>query len=1142
MAESAGTLQTIATHLALAFKPLSEAVSNPRHFRRLLFQLGWKAVDLPPAWSALGTAVEDAVAKAEALTADPTPEEIGALLESVSNAYDAVRSINAAPTGVDAAAFLAEIGERLFELLLTQYLAAELPTVYDVLLALHVIQLEHSPATAERPSFLRVKFEWAEIPKVITEPDKLPERVYGWGTPHFDAALVLEHMTELFHALRFPVRLKLPERELVEGYTGRRSVSRPRTAKSLTVPFYYIEVAGEQVEAAFALRELPASAEKLSGLVLEPQIPEQFPLTLTLADTITLRVVAGTNVASQAGILIRPGEIDVKYPFAPGTTPPSAGIGVGFDFKPTEPTILLGSPAATRLEFQGASVDLAARSVNGVFEAVFGAQLTAMALVLVAGEGDSFLKWVLRDGQTRIDTPLGFEWSSRFGVRFKGSASFEVAVHPHLSIGPVSINEVTVRLAVPPKSPPDVTVELGAGISGQIGPIAFLLQGVGLKTGLTFSDGNLGPLDVRLGFKPPNGVGLAIGGGGFKGGGFLVYDSDKGEYAGGLEIEFQDRISIKAIGILDTKLPDGSPGYSLLILITAEFVPIQLGFGFTLNGVGGLLGVNHTVATDVLRAGIHDGTLDSILFPKDIVANAPKIISDVKRVFPPLPNHVLVGPMGKLGWGTPTLVSLELGIILEIPRPGFIIVGILRATLPVEDAPILELRVNFLGIVDFEKGQLSFDASLYDSHVLSCPLTGDMAVRFFWGENANLLATVGGFHPAYTPPPMGLPPLQRITLDLFPSKPKVRAEGYFAITSNTIQFGAKLEVSAGASVFNIYGFMALDVLVQRVPFHFVAEFSAKLAVRSGSHTLFSVKIDATLEGPTPWHIHGTGSFEIGFVFTVTIHVHFDITIGPELTSLLPVLQVLPLLVEAFANAGNWRAILPSGSSLSVTLRELAAEGDRLVVHPFGTLEISQKVAPLNLPLDRVGAQRVDNGKTFGVRAVQIGTAGGGAPPDPAKEQFAPAQFLDMSDAEKLSRKSFEKYDSGVRLGGGERPAADRSMELDVAYEVIYVPQKRKPARFKLPQRLFDAFARGSSIAQSPLSFEKRSPSGLGTARIALVEEKFAVAATKDLTLHSGDLVFDSEAEAHAALQRAVDRDPALTRELQVVPLFEVNAA
>src|SRR6185295_2092033 len=259
----------------------------------------------------------------------------------------------------------------------------------------------------------------------------------------------------------------------------------------------------------------------------------------------------------------------------------------------------------------------------------------------------------------------------------------------------------------------------------------------------------------------------------------------------------------------------------------------------------------------------------------------------------------------------------------------------------------------------------------------------------FWGEDGNLLLTVGGFHPAYTPPPMGLPALQRLAIDIFPGKPKIRAESYFAVTSNTLQFGAKVEVSAGASVFNIYGFMSYDVLVQRHPFHFIAEFTAMLAVRSGSHTLFGVRINAILEGPAPWHAHGTGSFEIGFVFTITISVHFDVTLGDILSLLLPGAKVFALLTAALESAGNWRAVLPTGSSLSVTLRELAAAADALILHPFGTLEISQKVVPLNLEISRFGAQVPDNGKQFRISEVLLGTDT--PPTDAAKEQFAPAQ-------------------------------------------------------------------------------------------------------------------------------------------------------
>src|SRR4030081_3280264 len=132
-------------------------------------------------------------------------------------------------------------------------------------------------------------------------------------------------------------------------------------------------------------------------------------------------------------------------------------------------------------------------------------------------------------------------------------------------------------------------------------------------------------------------------------------------------------------------MPDGSKGFALLIIISAEFTPLQLGFGFTLVGVGGLLGLNRAVLLDVLRDGVRTGGINSIMFPKDIVANAPRIISDLRIYFPPLEGLFLIGLMAKIGWGTPTLASISLGVLVEIPPAKVAILGILKVALPAED-------------------------------------------------------------------------------------------------------------------------------------------------------------------------------------------------------------------------------------------------------------------------------------------------------------------------------------------------------------------------------------------------------------------------------------------------------------------------
>jgi hypothetical protein len=1138
MSDQGGTLEEIGRHLALAVQPLADAVSDKERFRAFLYQLGWNATDVPAQYSLLGDAVTDALAKLDALSDPPELLEITALIDAVREVFTRISGISVAPPGVDPGPFLAEIGERLFENLLTSYVAAALPATNAALQALDVIHLDPIPAAGNRPSFVRVRLDWAAIPKVITEPATIPERVYGWGTAALDLEVIMDHLSSLFFALGFPVRTTPPEDDLIRGLAADAlAAGAPVTSPSLIVPFFYIEALGQPLEAAFVVHGVPATDGKLPGIAIEPRLPDQFPLNVPLADTMALRITAGTNAPSTVGVVIRPGEIAIRYPFQPGTTPPSAGLGVGFDFNPATPTLLVGSPGSTRLEFKGASVDAAVKSVDGQFDASVGVQLKGLTLVLTAGDGDSFIQSILGSGESRVEMTLGVEVSKRHGVRFTGSGAFEVSVHPHLRLGPIEIVEVTIRLLRPPAQPPDLQLELGAGIAGQLGPLTFMVQGIGMRVEATFSPGNLGPLDLELGFKPPNGVGLSIDGGGFSGGGFLIFDEPKGEYSGGLELEFQGFISLKAIGILNTKMPGGREGFSLLIIITAEFPPIQLGFGFTLLGVGGLLGLNRTVMFEALRAGVRDGSLESVLFPRDIVANAVRIVSDLGRIFPPLEDRFLIGPMAKLGWGTPTIISLEIGIILEIPRPAFAILGIVRIALPAEELPLLNLQVNFLGIVDFDKGQLSFDASLFDSRLLTFTLTGDMALRIYWGPDANFLLTVGGFHPAYTPPPMGLPDLRRLGIVIFQGNPNLRAEAYFAVTSNTVQFGAKVELYAGASVFNVYGFLALDVLIQFNPFKFVAQVGAMLAVRTGSSTLFSVSLELTLEGPEPWHAIGKASFKIGFIIKITISVHFDVTIGSERRTTLPAVEVMPKLLEALGHPGNWRAISPSASGQHVSLQAQPPESKVLVLHPFGTLEVTQKVVPLNLDINRFGAQRPQNGSNFRIASVQLGTV---TPPhDTTKEQFAPAQFIDMTDAQKLSRKSFEKFDAGVRVGGGDNVNTDYVTGEDVVYEVVYLPIRHKKKLYRIAEGLFSVLRRGSAVAKSPLSTNKYAPSPLATPPVKVNGEKFAVASTKDLSLHGSSMVFDSEAEAYQALGKLESDDMGLSSELQVVPLYEV---
>src|SRR5581483_3986109 len=373
-------------------------------------------------------------------------------------------------------------------------------------------------------------------------------------------------------------------------------------------------------------------------------------------------------------------------------------------------------------------------------------------------------------------------------------------------------------------------VGLAANIKAALGPLAATVEQVGAEVRVRFPadhSGNLGVVDVGFGFKPPKGVGLVIDAGVVKGGGYLFFDFDKEEYAGALELMISGIVSVKAIGLITTKMPDGSKGFSLLIIITAEFgTGIQLGFGFTLIGVGGLLGLNRTVRLEPLADGVRTGAVNNIMFPQDVVANAPRIISDLRTIFPPEQGKFLIGPMAKLGWGTPALISLSLGIIIEIPG-NLAILGVLRCILPTKDAAILVLQVAFVGAIEFDKKRLWLFAGLFESRVLFITLEGEMGVLAAFGDDANFVISVGGFHPQFTPPPLPFPVPKRLALDLL-NEPgeRIRIEGYFAVTTNTVQFGARAELVFGFDDFGLHGHLGFDALFQFSPFYFIIHIGA----------------------------------------------------------------------------------------------------------------------------------------------------------------------------------------------------------------------------------------------------------------------------------------------------------------------------
>jgi len=697
--------------------------------------------------------------------------------------------------------------------------------------------------------------------------------------------------------------------------------------------------------------------------------------------------------------------------------PSDASLGFVIEQPPDESGLpnVIPDRKGTRLEFD--RVSISGEVAVDKAEAKLVAQNGALVLA-PAKDGDGFIKEILPSGETKISFDLGIGLSSERGFYVEGGTGLEVVIPIAKKLGPLIIHQLLLSFAATTEAaPPHITTEISAGLGVKLGPIEASIERLGFEFRAEFPEKK--KPDVSIGFKPPNGVGIAIDAKGVQGGGFLSFDRDKGQYAGILQVNLNlKRVSmtLTAIGLINTKLPDGTKGYSLIVILTAEFM-WPLGLGFTLTGFGVIFGVNRTFNETALQNGVKNHTLDSILFPKDPIRNAPTLLAALGTVFPAAKGHNFLGGMIQITWGDSPLsplLTMSLGIAVEFgERSRMLIMGQIKSILPTEKQDLVRFHLDAVGIIDFDQKNASVDATLYDSRLAKTfSISGEMAMRSNWGDSPNFTLAIGGFHPAFNPP-TGFPKVKRVAINLSSGdNPRLRCEAYFALTSNTVQFGARAELTASGAGFTIQGEIGFDVLIQRSPFHFIADFHAQVQLKRGNTNLFKVKVEGSLDGPRPLHVKGKATFEILW-WDVSVRIDKTLVKG-ELPPPAESVNVSPLLREALGQPSNWQSQLPDRQRAMVTLRTLPGAATGVLLHPLGTLTIKQTVVPLNFDISKFGPNAPAGAKRFTVTKINVGNDQQTISFE--RDFFAPAQFIEMKDNQKLSRPSFEKMDAGVTFG------------------------------------------------------------------------------------------------------------------------------
>ena len=1153
-------LAEIVAGLRCALEPLDNAFANEQQLRDFFAQFGWDVEATPASVAtirsgfALEAVFETALAIATQLeeggdAATLAPE----LLDAVVKVIDAIKALSAAPPAglpapLDQAAFWAEFPLELADFLLLKHVEANRGPIFGVLLLVGIAEVTlEAPAGPGRIPYRRRAVRWDRLPRVISDPAGLLREVYRWNTGlPFDDARLRDALLDVFHAMRFPARVDELSQTFATRYyaPGNPALDEVRELKiplisaasadgashaELGVALVPITPKGDLTAAPVGFALAPIASGDLSGGVAAP------------SSTVSLAFRGGFHEDGAIVAEIRPSGVEITA--APGAT--SIDAGVTLAARPPAPWVLLGDATSSRVEVGGFEAGLDVRGqldspeVKARFGTGSGADPPKVALVIQMGSADGFLGSVLGTNPIRVEVGGMVIWSSKTGITLEGGGGFEYAFPLHLDLGIAEISQLAVGLHG------DDGLQLDVGVDGKftLGPLAGVVQNVGFRTTLKFagSDGRLGGLDIGFAFKPPTGVGLSVNAGVVSGGGFLYIDSARGEYAGALQLSFADFLTLTAIGLITTKMPDGSSGFSLLIIITADFgAGIQLGFGFTLLAVGGLLGLNRAMLFKPLMDGIRSDSIESVMFPHDVIANAPRIISDLRAIFPPQQGTFLIGPMAKLGWGEPTLVSLSLGVIIEIPPGDIAILGILKLALPAEELAVLVLQVNFAGALEFDKQRLYFFASLYDSHILFITIEGEMGLLFAYGNDADFVVSVGGFHPQFNPPPLPFPTPKRIQVDIInESFARIHCDGYFAVTTNTVQFGTHSDFFFGFSALSVQGHSGFDALIQFSPFHFTVSISTSFSVQVFGLGVYGIDIDLTLEGPTPWHAHGTAS--ISFLF-FSIGIGIDFTWGDSRDTSLPPVAVMPIISGELSKQSNWRAVLPTGSNLLVSLRQLDPAESQFVLHPVGTLQISQRAVPLDLTLDKVGNQKPSDTNRLSLSV----TSAALSKTRDLQEPFAPSQFKDFNDGQRLSQPAFQPQDSGIELSGsGHAYASATAITRVVRYDLTIIDTKLRRLKhlfFVYPGGLFTHFLSGASVARCSFSAYRKAQTNPFDGAVSVSAETFSVAyRTNNTAFDTEGASFTSQAAAGDYVTRAIAADPLLDGQLHVLPQFEVAA-
>ncbi|WP_411727283.1 DUF6603 domain-containing protein, partial [Methyloglobulus sp.] len=545
---------------------------------------------------------------------DATPDaeldaaDIASLIEAAGSLIRAmaafeVGGLSGLPAPLDQTEFWVNLSEHLFDDLLEEYVRVFHSGFYLVMRVWGVIRVDQvRPSEPFRRVYMRVSVDWNQALAMVKEPLPALKRAYYWDDQAhpFDHRRALENLVLVLRAARVSAKLIVSAFSSAPPFPSDLDHTVQEDAAALRVILLERISADDQTLYSVGFEIFPARAAdgEALGLLVKPLLRGAAGVSVPLGADFTMRWTVAADASDAIGFALFPDETELIGG--------AVALGTRLEIISTRqtPWYLLGNERTARIELSTVSASVSLEGLASDPEVVLRVAagrpggLAGCKLVVPMAEADSFARQMVNRPSLELSFSPEVVWSSRSGLTFNGQPNLNIDLLENIPLGPITLTRVNIALGEAPAGPSSaarLACTVGLSVKGRLGPIDLVVQRIGfvcsisrhtrediLAAGPDSEPPALGGLGVDLRFTPPSGLGLSIDGGGFKGGGFLDFEPEEERYSGILELEYQDQFTLKAFGLLNTRLPNGQSGFSLLIVISSEFTPIQLGFGFKL--------------------------------------------------------------------------------------------------------------------------------------------------------------------------------------------------------------------------------------------------------------------------------------------------------------------------------------------------------------------------------------------------------------------------------------------------------------------------------------------------------------------------------------------------------------------------------